>query len=355
MSVRVAVALSGGVDSATAAALLLQKGLTVIGVTMRIWHEPPPTSDIPPLPDPAVSARRIADKLGIPLYVIDVTESFRRQVIERFIAEYCAGRTPNPCLYCNRLVKFGDLLVHAQKLGAERFATGHYARVRLAPDGQTWQLLKGIDPHKDQSYMLYVLRQHELALTMFPLGELTKTRVRQIAAECGLDGLHSPESQDLCFVYDGNYRRFLQRYAPQIFKPGPILDTNGREIGQHKGLAWYTIGQREGMGIAAAEALYVLRIDVAHNALIAGPKRELGRDRLIAGEVNWIAGTPPTTAITVEAKIRYRARAVRATVIPLSDGRVQVVLAEPLRDITPGQGVVWYQDDMVLGGGIIEA
>lgn len=355
MSERVAVALSGGVDSAVAAALLVQAGISVVGVTMRVWQEPPPTPDLAPLPDPAVGAQRVADRLGFPLYVIDVQEPFKRHVVERFIAEYRAGRTPNPCLYCNRTIKFGELLNQALALGAGRLATGHYARVRRAPDGQTWQLLKGVDPNKDQSYVLYVLGQRELERSLFPLGELTKANVRQMAAQFGLQTAHTAESQDLCFVCDGDYRRFLQRYAPQIFQPGPILDTQGREIGRHKGLAWYTVGQREGIGIAAAEALYVLRIDPTHNALIVGPKRELGRDRLTAGEVNWIAGSPPPTTVVAEAKIRYRARAVRAHVTPLPDHRAEVVFDEPLRDITPGQGVVWYQDDLVLGGGIIEA
>ncbi|MBN1937266.1 MAG: tRNA 2-thiouridine(34) synthase MnmA [Anaerolineae bacterium] len=353
MPARVAVALSGGVDSAVAAALLLEQGWDVIGVTMRIWHEPPLSSDVPPLPDPANGAGRVAEVLGIPLHVIDAAVPFKQHVVDRFIAEYSAGRTPNPCLYCNRRVKFGYLFEQALVLSVEHFATGHYARVYLAPDGSAWQLLRGVDRGKDQSYVLYVLGQRELSRVIFPLGELTKDRVRQMALERGLHAAHTEESQDLCFVCDGDYRRFLLRYAPQAFAPGPILDTSGREIGRHKGLAAYTIGQRGGMGIAAPEALYVLRIDVARNALIAGPKCELGRDRLTACEVNWISGLPPEASVQVNAKIRYRAGAVQATVTPLPDASVEVVFVEPLRDITPGQGIVFYRDDMVLGGGII--
>lgn len=355
---RVAVALSGGVDSAVAAALLLEQGCEVIGMTMRTWHEPPPSPDIPPLPDPADGASRVAQALDIPLHIVDVREPFKQYVVERFIAEYSAGRTPNPCLYCNRHIKFGLLFEQALALGADRFATGHYARVRRkldeAPDGSTWQLFRGIDRDKDQSYVLYVLSQRELSKTLFPLGELTKDRVRQMAAARGLEAAHATESQDLCFVCDGDYRRFLQRYVPQAFVPGPILDVNGREIGRHKGLARYTVGQREGMGIAAPEALYVLRVDATRNALIAGPKRELGCDHLIADQVNWIAGCSPDGAVRVSAKIRYRARAVPAKVTPLPAARVEVEFAELLRDISPGQGVVFYQDDVVLGGGIIQ-
>ncbi len=355
---RVAVALSGGVDSAVAAALLLEQGFEVFGVTMRLWHEPPSGPDVPPLPDPADGAGRVAQTLGIPLHVVDARELFRQQVVERFIAEYGAGRTPNPCLYCNRQVKFGFLFEQALALGADRFATGHYARVRRkpddAPDGATWQLLKGVDRGKDQSYVLYVLGQRELSRTLFPLGEWTKSDVRQMAARRGLVAAPTAESQDLCFVCDGDYRRFLQRYAPQAFAPGPILDVNGREIGRHKGLACYTVGQREGMGIAAPEALYVLRVDAARNALIAGPRRELGSDCLIAGEVNWIAGLPPVGQVAVEAKIRYRATTAPAMVTPRPDGCVRVQFPEPLRDISPGQGVVFYQGDVTLGGGIIQ-
>jgi tRNA-specific 2-thiouridylase len=352
---RIAVALSGGVDSATAAALLVAQGYAVIGVTMRLWREPPdPCLGEPaPLCDLIERARAVADALRIPHHVVDASLHFKERVVDRFIAEYSAGRTPNPCLYCNRHLKFGLLLAQAFDLGAERLATGHYARVRLSADGQTFQLLKGIDERKDQSYVLHVLGQAELARLTFPLGSLTKGRVRRLAREQGLPVAQEEESQDLCFVYDKDYRRFLLRYAPQIYAPGPILDTEGHEIGRHRGLASYTIGQRSGIGIAAPQALYVLRLDVERNALIVGPKSALGCDHLIAQDVNWISGQPPDHAISATVKIRYRARPVSATVTSLPGSRARVDLDAPLRDITPGQGVVFYDGDVVLGGGLI--
>jgi tRNA-specific 2-thiouridylase len=354
----IAVALSGGIDSAMAAALLIEKGHRVIGITMRTWQEPP-EGELHPLPDPAQGAQRVAYALGIPLHIVDAVQPFKRHVVDRFISEYSAARTPNPCLYCNRHIKFGYLLKYALNLGVEKFATGHYARIRLAPDGRTWQLLKGIDKRKDQSYVLYMLGQNELARILFPLGTLTKDRVREMAIERQLPVVHAKESQDLCFVCDNDYRRFLRRFVPQSLEPGPILDSTGRQVGQHKGLAAYTIGQRSGLGIAAPQALYVLHLDVSRNALIVGPKCELGVDRLLAHDVHWINEHPPDKALTVMAKIRYKARPAQAVVTPLDGNRVQVHFAEPLRDITPGQGVVFYSlsasENIVLGGGLIES
>ncbi len=349
---RVAVALSGGVDSAMAAALLVEQGHEIFGITMNTWQETPPNDDQPARPAPAQGARQVAESLDIPLHVIDAVAPFKRHVVDRFIAEYSAGRTPNPCLYCNRRLKFGALLKRALDLGADRFATGHYARVRRTPEAG-WQLLRGIDPRKDQSYALYMLGQTELARLLFPLGALTKDRVREMAAARGLPAAHSQESQDLCFVYDNDYRRFLNRYAPQSLIPGPIFDRSGREVGRHRGLAAYTIGQRGGLGIAAPEALYVLDIDTAQNALIVGPQRELGRDRLIAGQVRWVSGVAPRAPVAVSAKIRYRARPAQAVVTPLDHNQVDVRFSRPLRDITPGQGVVFYDGQVVLGGGLI--
>jgi tRNA-specific 2-thiouridylase len=297
----------------------------------------------------------VAQALGIPFYVVDVVRPFKQIVVDRFIAEYSAGRTPNPCLYCNRHVKFGYLLEQSLALGAHNMATGHYVRTRLAPDGRSWQLLRGVDRSKDQSYFLYTLGQETLARARFPLGEWTKDRVRALARERGLPAAKAEESQDLCFVADNDYRRFLREHAPQVFEPGPILDSMGQELGRHSGLVRYTVGQRSGIGIAAPEALYVLRLDVDRNALIVGPKRELGRDWLIAEQVNWVGGAAPSKAIAPMAKIRYRARPIRATVTQLPNNRARVHFAEPLRDITPGQGVVLYDGDVVLGGGLISS
>lgn len=354
----IAVALSGGIDSAVAAALLIEKGHRVVGMTMRMWQEPP-DGGLQPLPDPAQGAQQVACALGIPLHVIDVIQPFKHHVVERFISEYSAARTPNPCLYCNRYIKFGYLLQRSLDLGADKLATGHYARTRLAPDGQTWQLLKGIDKRKDQSYVLYMLGQKELAHVLFPLGSLTKDRVREMAMERRLPIPHAEESQDLCFVCDNDYRRFLQRFGSHILEPGPILDSTGQQIGQHKGLAAYTIGQRSGLGIAAPQALYVLHLDANRNALIVGPKCELGRDQLLAYDVRWVDAHPPDRVLDVMAKIRYRAHPALATVTPLDGNRAQVQFAEKVRDITPGQGVVFYglfaDADILLGGGLIEA
>ena len=350
---RVAVALSGGVDSAMAAALLIEQGYDVFGITMRIWQELPEAGQ-PTLPDVAKQARQVADALHIPLHVVDAAVPFKTHVVDPFIAAYSGGRTPNPCLYCNRHVKFGYLLRQALDLGADTFATGHYTRIRRNPNGQDWQLLRGSDPAKDQSYMLYMLGQQKLGKIIFPLGELDKTRVRQMARERRLPAAHAEESQDLCFVLDNDYRRFLARYAPKSMAPGPILNSHGQEIGRHKGLAAYTIGQRGGLGIAAPEALYVLRIDTAHNALIVGPRRELGHDSLLAADVRWVSGYPPTSPVAVTAQIRYKAPAAPATVTPLPEARARVHFDHPLRDITPGQGVVFYDQEIVLGGGLIQ-
>ena len=351
----IAVALSGGVDSAIAALLLLEQGHDVFGVTMRLWRESPQgaSGETSPARDPTNAARRVAEALGIAFHVVDASAPFKRLVVDRFVADYSAGRTPNPCLYCNRHVKFDYLLERALDLGAERLATGHYARSRTAADGETLQLLKGLDPGKDQSYFLYMLGQRELSRSVFPLGEWTKARVRALAAERGLPAADAEESQDLCFVSDNDYRRFLRRYAPQVHAPGPVRDSDGNEIGRHQGLVNYTVGQRSGIGVAAPEALYVLRLDPADNALIVGPARELGHDALVAAQVRWVSGQPPGVPVPATVKIRYRARLAQGEVTPLPGDRAHVGFGRPLRDITPGQGVVFYQDQVVLGGGLI--
>ena len=351
---RVAAALSGGVDSAVAALLLLQEGHDVFGVTMRLWHEGDGDGGTAtPLCDPVSGARRAAAALGIPLHVVDASAPFKEHVVDRFIAEYSAGRTPNPCLYCNRHIKFGYMLRQVIALGADHLATGHYARRTWDAPAGKWQLLKGIDPHKDQSYFLYVLGQDELACILFPLGTWTKARVRALAAERALPVTHVEESQDLCFVSGGDYRRFLRQHAPHAFAPGPILDSGGRRVGEHHGLAEYTVGQRSGIGIAGPEPLYVLCLDRERNALVVGTRDELGRDHLVAEEVNWIAGPSPPQAIAAQVKIRYRARPVPATVSAMPGDRADVQFVQPLRDITPGQGAVFYQGQAVLGGGLI--
>jgi tRNA-specific 2-thiouridylase len=341
--------MSGGVDSSVAAALLVEAGFDVTGVMLHLWAE---EENRCCSPQAVEDARTVAERLSIGFDVLDYEAEFKACVVDYFIAEYSRGRTPNPCLVCNRQIRFGLLLHHVQELGAEFLATGHYARI--AQIGDTYRLQKGTDRQKDQSYVLYMLGQEELRQLRFPVGTYGKAQVREMARQRGLPVADRDESMEICFVTDDDYRRFLREHAPQSVQPGPILDTAGREIGRHQGLPYYTVGQRRGLGIAAPEALYVLHLDVSKNALIAGTARELGRRTLLADEVTYTCGSPPKGPMRVQAKIRYRARLADATWTPLEDKkRARVAFDEPLRDITPGQAVVAYQDDLVLGGGII--
>jgi tRNA-specific 2-thiouridylase len=305
-------------------------------------------------------ARCVAARLGIPFYLVNYEAEFRECVVNYFVAEYGRGRTPNPCLACNRHIRFGRLLHHAQALDAEHLATGHYAQVDQA--GGRYRLRMGIERQKDQSYVLYMLGQEELSRVLFPIGGYTKAQVREMARERGLPVANKEESMELCFVADDDYRRFLRQHAPQMVQAGPILDTAGREIGQHQGLPFYTVGQRKGLGtlrparragVTGAEALYVIRLDTTRNALIVGPGRELGGQTLVAEQVQYVSGSPPGGPVHVQAKIRYTACLAAATWTPLQRQQARVEFDAPLRDITPGQAVVAYQGDVVLGGGII--
>ncbi len=381
----VVVAMSGGVDSSVAAALLVEQGYDVIGVMLRLWAEDltsrPPSlrgkgeTNSPPLAGegtgvgwsqaeegPGVNrccsleaiydAQSVADRLGIPFYVINAERPFKEQVVDVFIAEYAAGRTPNPCLRCNRAIRFGYLLNYARTLGAQYLATGHYARIRQDAAGR-FQLWRGADRAKDQSYVLSVLRQADLAQALFPVGEYTKPQVRALAAARGLPTASRVESQDLCFVSDGDYRRFLAEWAPDAIRPGPILDMQGRSLGTHRGLPFYTVGQRSGLGIAAAWPLYVLALDAARNVLVVGAEAEAGCDRLTAIAMNWVAGEAPHAPFRGEAQIRYRATPQPAAITPLPGDRVMIHLDQPLRGIAPGQAAVIYDGPMCLGGGVI--
>ncbi|MBP6015461.1 MAG: tRNA 2-thiouridine(34) synthase MnmA [Candidatus Promineofilum sp.] len=352
---RVVVAMSGGVDSSVAAALLVQQGYEVIGMMMRLWSEsgsgPATPANRCCTPDQMADARRVADRLGIPLYVADVQQHFRQTIVQFFLDEHDAGRTPNPCVECNRQIRFTYLLDRALALNADFLATGHYARV-VREDG-SYLLKQGKDSHKDQSYVLHTFRQEQLAHVLFPIGEYTKDEVRQLAREHGLPVASKQESQDLCFLNDGDYRRFIRDYSPQDHPPGPILDLNGRELGQHEGLPFYTIGQRKGLGIAAAEPLFVLGKDTTRNALIVGPRAALGVGELVARDVNWIAGRPPAGPIRAEVKIRYMAAPVQSVVTPLDGNQAHVTFSTPVLGVTPGQAAVFYEGDTCLGGGLI--
>ena len=351
---RVVVALSGGVDSAVAAALLVEQGYETIGLMMRLWAE---AANGRPSPNRCCSldaiedARAVCRHLGIPFYVINYELPFLDRVVGPFVMDYSRGRTPNPCLACNRYLKFGLLLQRALALDAQFLATGHYARIQRRDD--TYQLLRGRDPDKDQSYALYMLGQQELQRVLFPVGELMKEEVREVANRTGLPIADKPESQEICFIPGRDYRGFLRERAPQAFRPGPIVDRAGRVLGQHRGLPGYTIGQRRGLGIAAPEPLYVLGVDVARNALVVGPASELGRRALVAEDVNWVAGEAPPEPVSATAKIRLHGQETAVVVTPFPGRRARVVFAEPQRDIAPGQAAVFYAGDVVLGGGRI--
>ncbi len=345
---RVFIAMSGGVDSSVAAALLVEQGFDVTGVMLHLWAE---DENRCCSPQAVEDARAVAQQLGIGFQLVDYEAEFQACVVHYFVKEYSRGRTPNPCLACNRQIRFGRLLRHVQAMGADFMATGHYARITEL-DG-TLRLQRGADPDKDQSYVLYMLGQDQLRELLFPVGRYTKTQVRDMARRRGLPIADKDESMEICFVTDDDYRRFLRERAPQAVQPGPILNTSGQEIGRHQGLPYYTVGQRRGLGIAAPEALYVISLDVPRNALIVGTRRELGRRTLLADDVSYVCGEPPGGPAQVQAKIRYRAHLAEATWTPLEEKRARVAFDKPLRDITPGQAVVAYQGDLVLGGGII--
>jgi tRNA-specific 2-thiouridylase len=350
---RVVVAMSGGVDSSVAAAMLRDQGYEVIGMMLRLWSEPGTEShNRCCTPDSMALARRVAARLDIPFYVIDAKQIFYDSVVSYFKQGYLQGNTPNPCLVCNQYIRWGFLLQHAQALGADYMATGHYVRLRKAEAGNI-QILKAVDAHKDQSYVLHVLNQDQLKHALFPLGEYTKTQVREMARSFGLPVASRPDSQDLCFLGNGDYRNFLKRNLPEVQKPGMILDMEGQSIGLHEGLAFYTIGQRKGLGIASPVPLYVLEKNLNDNVLVVGPKEALGKSSFQAKEVNWVSGTAPVSPFRADVKIRYKAAYAGCTATMQEENFIQVQLDEPLRDITSGQAAVFYDGEICLGGGII--
>jgi tRNA-specific 2-thiouridylase len=355
----VAVAMSGGVDSSVAAALLVKQGYEVVGITLQIWQESqtdPRHSGCCSL-GAVVDARRVAKILGIPHYVLNFRQQFAQTVIADFIAEYQRGRTPNPCVQCNRYVKFDAFLQKADELGAQYIATGHYARIQYDEKGGRWLLLKAVNREKDQSYVLYPMTQAQLARTLFPLGELpSKTETRALARELGLPVADKPDSQEICFVAEaGGYRAFLQSRVPDSMRPGNIRDVHGNLLGRHPGVAFFTIGQRRGLGLSGhQEPLYVVDIDAQNNVVVVGTKEHLYCRRFLVEGVNWIAVENLTKPLAVEARIRYNMHEAPATLFPheLPDC-VEVEFESPQRAVTPGQAAVFYRGEVVVGGGTI--
>ncbi len=350
---RVAVAMSGGVDSSVAAALLVEQGLDVFGLMMRLWGAGPDQLNRCCSPEDVSIARSLAEQLGIPFHVVDVQDRFKKYVVDPFIDGYAKGLTPNPCLICNRFIRWVVLPHQAREMGATHLATGHYARLENR-DGR-YLLLRGRDKNKDQSYVLSILNQYDLAYTLFPLGEYTKDEVRQHAKRMALPVAEKPESQDLCFVTEGDYRDFLRQQSVLLPPPGPIVDQRGKVLGQHQGLTNYTIGQRRGLGIAMSHPLYVIEKVLSTNTLVVGPRDALGRKQFLAGPINWVQGEPLEDALYVNVQVRYKSKEVKAFIEFLQDGFVEVTLGENLPDITPGQSAVFYDGEVCLGGGVIQS
>jgi tRNA-specific 2-thiouridylase len=353
---RVVCAMSGGVDSSVAAALLLRQGYDVIGVTMQIWPNESEDERACCSLSAVEDARRVAARLDIPHYVLNFQEEFRRAVIDNFISEYRAGRTPNPCIQCNRWIKFDLLLERALALGAACVATGHYARTAYHDGMGRWSVRRGVDSKKDQSYVLYGLTQAQLPRVLLPLGGLTKPEVRELAREHGFRVHNKPESQEICFVPDDDYGRFLRQQAPEIATPGPIVDTSGTQLGTHQGVAFYTIGQRRGLGITANEPRFVIRLDPQANTVVVGGQADLLQRRAVATDVVFGKFSPEMLAqpTPVLASMRYKMQAQPATA-QVVDARLEVTFQEPQRAITPGQALVCYDGEDVAAGGTILA
>lgn len=350
--------MSGGVDSSVAAALLVDAGYTVIGVTLQIWpaHQSPPGRHVGCCSlDAVTDARRVARKLGIAHYVFDFEALFAREVIGPFTQAYLEGQTPNPCVWCNERVKFGALLDRARQLGCRWLATGHYARVEEALGGSRRLLMRARDRAKDQSYALWPLTQAQLTHVLFPLADLTKGEVRALARSRALPVASKPESQEICFIPDDDYRRFLRERAPGAARrPGEIVDRSGRVLGEHPGVAFFTVGQRKGLGIAAGRPLYVVAIDPIANRVIVGDRPDALSGALEALRPNWIGIESLAGPMRVEARIRRTAQDAPATIEPGSEpGSVRCTFDEPQWAVTPGQSVVWYAGDVVVGGAII--
>jgi tRNA-specific 2-thiouridylase len=365
---KIAVAMSGGVDSSAAAAILKEQGHELVGFTMQLWDQRRGINvdeNGDPLPsrccslDDVYDARRVAEELGFPFYVLNLERDFERDVVQPFVNSYLSGETPIPCVSCNSRLKFASLDRLAVSLGCEKVATGHYARVEFDSATNRYKLLRGQNHQKDQSYFLWELTQSQLSRAMFPLGEMSKPEARDAARNHGLAVAEKKESQEICFVPDGDYAGFIDRYleaesaTDRLPGAGEIVDTAGRVIGEHGGIQRYTIGQRRGIGIADARPLYVISLDADHNRVVVGNDQELLSREFTAAGVNWVTIDDPVNEVTADVRVRYRHMAAPATLKPMANGRVHVVFDEPQRAITPGQATVFYRGEEVIGGGWI--
>ena len=352
---KIVVAMSGGVDSSVAAALLAEQGHDVIGVSMQLYDQSEGQTSFGTCCtiDDLYDARRVAAAIGIPHYIVNFENRFDQQVVSNFITEYASGRTPIPCAHCNADLKFSTLLERALGFGAEALATGHYAQIDQAPD-RRYRLRRGADPAKDQTYFLFSLTQEQLASALFPVGHLEKHAVRAHAERLQLRVASKPDSQEICFVPDGNYAAFIEKTAPELTRPGALVSTEGDVVGVHQGVHRFTIGQRRGLGLSAREPLYVLEIRPESAQVVVGPRDALDRQSLTASGVNWVSGQSPATWRTVTAQIRYKHAAAPARVRALDDSRAEVEFDQPQSAITPGQAVVFYDGDVCLGGGWID-
>ena len=348
------VAMSGGVDSAVCAVKLIEAGYQVTGIHMTTWKDPKWVEETKSQPSPVSLAQATADFLGIPFLNLDVRDPFYLKVIQSFIEQYLAGQTPNPCMFCNPEVKWGLLQTYALNQGGDFFATGHYARLERSDTGSV-HLLRGLDPSKDQSYVLAMLSQGQLRKTLLPLGGMTKAQVREQASRMGLKVADQQDSQDLCFLGTVHYRDFLDRVAPEANNPGEIVDLDGKILGEHEGLAFYTIGQRKGIRIAAPEPYYVIRKDAEKNHLVVGFAHQTGVRQLVADRVNWISGETPELDATYDVMVRYRAKPVSAQILIAEKGKIKLEFMGKIRGVSPGQVAVLYKGEECLGGGVIQS